>query len=133
VAAIRFHVDPSYLAELELCYVGEPVALVVAESRAIAEDAAGLVALDCEVLPAVLDPRAGLDRRSPKARYECTDNLVAHFVMTYGTVERAFAGAAHRVSEHFVIHKGGGHSIEARGVVARFDAAEDRLTVWDST
>ena len=40
VAAIRFHVDPCYLAESELTYVGEPVALVVAESRAVAEDAA---------------------------------------------------------------------------------------------
>src|SRR5438128_2534636 len=71
VSAIRFHVDPCYLAELELCYVGEPIALVVAENRAIAEDAASLVALDYEQLPAALDPRAGLDRRSPKARYEC--------------------------------------------------------------
>src|SRR5262249_39529555 len=43
------------------------------------------------------------------------------------------AGAAHRVSAHFRMHKGGGHSIEARGVVARFDPAEDLLTVWDST
>ena len=63
VPAIRFHVDPGYLAERELAYVGEPVALVVAESRAVAEDAAGLVALDIEPLPAVLDPRAGLGAR----------------------------------------------------------------------
>src|SRR5207245_2063735 len=46
---------------------------------------------------------------------------------------KAFAGAAHRFSERFRIHKGGGHSIEARGVVARFDPADDLLTVWDST
>src|SRR5215510_1423983 len=43
VAAIRFHVDPRYLADAELCYVGEPVALVVALCRAMAEDAATLV------------------------------------------------------------------------------------------
>ncbi len=133
VAAIRFHVDPSYLAEKELCYVGEPVALVVAESRAIAEDAASLVELDYEPLPAVLDPRAGLERDAPKARLDCPDNLVARWTMKYGDIEGAFASAAHRVSEHFRIHKGGGHSIEGRGVVARFDAAEHLLTVWDST
>jgi aerobic carbon-monoxide dehydrogenase large subunit len=133
VTAIRFHVDPCYLAENELCCVGEPVALVVAESRAIAEDAANLVALDTEPLPAILDPRAGLKRGAPKARLDCPDNLVAHWVVSYGDVERAFAGAALRVSAHFRMHKGGGHAIEARGVLARFDPQEDLLTVWDST
>jgi carbon-monoxide dehydrogenase large subunit len=133
VAAIRFHVDPSYLAERELCYVGEPVALIVAESRAVAEDAASMVELDYEPLPAVLDPCAGLARGAPKARLDCPDNLVAHWVVQYGDVEAAFASAAHRVSARFRIHKGGGHSIEARGVVARYDAVEDLLTVWDST
>jgi aerobic carbon-monoxide dehydrogenase large subunit len=133
VAAIRFHVDPSYLAENELAYVGEPVALVVAESRAIAEDAASLVALDLEPLPAVLEPCAGLERGAPKARLDCPDNLVAHWVVKYGDVDQAFAGAAHRISERFRMHKGGGHSIEARGVVARFDPVEDLLTVFDST
>src|SRR3954471_2817050 len=49
VSAIRFHVDPHSLAERELTYVGEPVALVVAESRAIAEDAAALVVLDYDL------------------------------------------------------------------------------------
>ena len=63
VAAIRHHVDPSWLAEKEMCFVGEPVAVVVAESRAIAEDAANLVALDYDELPAVLDPVAALDAR----------------------------------------------------------------------
>jgi carbon-monoxide dehydrogenase large subunit len=133
VAAIRFHVDPSYLAENEVTYVGEPVALVVAESRAVAEDAASLVVLDCEPLPAVLDPRAGLEPGSPKARLDCPDNLVAHWVVQYGEVERAFAGAAHRTAQTFRLHKGGGHSIETRGVVARFDPIEDLLTIWDST
>jgi len=133
LAALRFHVDPSYLAEQELCYVGEPVALVVAQNRAIAEDAASLVELDYEPLPAVLDPCAGLERGAPKARIDCPDNLVAHWVVQYGDVETAFANAAHRLSERFRIHKGGGHAIEARGVLARYDAVEDLLTVWDST
>jgi carbon-monoxide dehydrogenase large subunit len=133
VAAIRHHVDPCFLAERELCYVGEPVALVVAESRAIAEDAANAVVLDYEELPAVTDPCAGLEPGAPQARLDCADNLVAHWTVKYGDVDGAFAGAAHRVSERFRIHKGGGHSIEARGLVARFDVAEDLLTVWDST
>ena len=133
VPALRFHVDPCVLARQEVCYVGEPVALVVADSRQQAEDAAALVELDLRPLPAVLEPRAGLAPGAPKARLDCPDNLVAHWVLEYGEVEQAFAGAAHRMAEHFRIHKGGGHSIEARGVLARFDATDELLTVWDST
>jgi len=133
VPALRFHVDPCVLARQEVHYVGEPVALVVADSRQQAEDAAALVELDVRPLPAVLEPRAGLEPGAPKARLDCPDNLVAHWVVEYGDVERAFAGAVHRTSEHFRIHKGGGHSIEARGVLARFDATDELLTVWDST
>src|SRR5262249_32721264 len=91
--AIRFHVDPYALARDEVCYVGEPIALVVAESRRIAEDAAPLVALELEPLPAVADPRAGLERGAPRARLDWPDNLVAHWVVQYGDVEAAFAGA----------------------------------------
>ncbi len=75
VAAIRHHVDPSWLAETEMCFVGEPVAMVVAESRALAEDAASLVVLDYEELPAVTDPVAALAAGAPKARLDCADNL----------------------------------------------------------
>src|SRR5262245_4757280 len=133
VPAIRFHVDPCYLANSELCYVGEPVALVVAENRAVAEDAASLVVLDTEPLPVVIDPREGLKAGAPKARLDCPDNLEAHWVVAYGDVEAAFARSAHRVSQTFRINKGGGHAIEARGVVARFDQLENRLAVWDYT
>ncbi len=94
-AAIRFDVDPFCLARDETCYVGEPIALVVAESRRIAEDAARLVDLDLEPLPAVIDPCAGLEPGAPKTRLDCPDNLLAHWVVKYGDVARAFAGAAH--------------------------------------
>ena len=67
----------------------------------MAEDAASLVTLDYEPLPAVVDPRAGLEPGAPKARSECADNLVAHWTVQYGEVESAFAGAAHRISEAF--------------------------------
>ena len=133
IAALRFDVDPCYLAERELCYVGEPVALVIAESRALAEDAAALVVLDYEPLPPVLDPCDGLAAGAPKARLDRPDNLVAHWVAHYGDVDAAFARAPHRLAEHFRIHKGGGHAIETRGLTARYDPHEDLLTVWDST
>ena len=59
----------------------------------LAGDAAALVELDVRPLPAVLEPRAGLEPGAPKARLDCPDNLVAHWVVEYGDVERAFAGA----------------------------------------
>jgi len=69
--------------------------------------------------PAALSPtRATAWKRvSPKARLDCPDNLVAQWTVAYGDIDGAFASAAHRFTDHFRMHKGGGHSIEARGVV----------------
>ena len=119
--AIRFHVDPYVLAKDEVTYVGEPVAMVVADSRRIAEDALALVALDIETLPAVTDPVAGLEPGAPKTRQDCPDNLVARQSIDYGDVDGAFARAAHRIKERYRLHKGGGHSIETRGIAVRLD------------
>ena len=57
--AIRFDVDPYVLARDEVTYVGEPIALVIAGSRAIAEDAVRLIEIEAELRPAVIDPVAG--------------------------------------------------------------------------
>jgi carbon-monoxide dehydrogenase large subunit len=130
---LRFDVDPSCLAITEVCYVGEPVAMVVATSRRVAEDAAALVELDIEALPVVVDPVEGLQQGAPKARLSCPDNLVARTKVDYGDVDGAFAGAAHMVREQFRLNKGGGHPMEPRGVVARHDEITDQLTVWNST
>jgi aerobic carbon-monoxide dehydrogenase large subunit len=131
--AIRFDVDPIWLADDEVCHVGEPVAIVAVDGRPVAEDAPRLVALDIEQLAAVVDPFAAVATGAPRARLDCPDNLVARTAIDYGDVDKAFAGAAHRIAECFHLHKGGGHSIEPRGVLAKFDAAEQALTVWDGT
>ncbi len=119
--AVRFDADPFALARDEVCYVGEPLAVVIADTRAIAEDAAALVELDFETLPAVLDPAEGLEKNSPKARLDCPDNLVARHAIKYGDAAAGFKAAAHRVADRFRLNKGGGHSIEPRGVLARVD------------
>src|SRR5262249_46341979 len=97
--ALRFDVDPFCLVDRELTYVGEPVALVLAESRRVAEDAAALVLLDTDVLPASVDPRAGLAPGAAKARNDCSDNLVARQALKYGDFDRPFASAPVRVAE----------------------------------
>lgn len=131
--SIRFDVDPYVLSCDEVCHVGEPIALVLAESRHVAEDAIALIEVDIEPLPVVVDPRAGLEAGAPIARQDCPDNLVAAITAEYGDVDAAFDGAAHVISEKFHLHKGGGHSLEPRGVVAEWDDAARHLTVWDST
>ena len=131
-AAIRFQVDPYPLVRDELTYVGEPIAVVIAESRALAEDSLRLIEIDADPLPAVTDPVAGLVVGSPRARFDCPDNLVAQHVIKYGDVDAAFARAAHRIAMRFKLDKGGGHSLETRAVLAHFDA-DSALTIWVNT
>jgi carbon-monoxide dehydrogenase large subunit len=125
--------DRPALADGEVVHVGEPVAIVVAEDRYVAEDAAALVAVDYEPLPAVGDCRAALAHGAPPVHRGAAHNLLAEFDMGYGDVDGAFAGAAHVLRESLWQHRGGGHSIECRGTIARLEPAEDRLTVWTST
>jgi carbon-monoxide dehydrogenase large subunit len=121
------------LADGEVVHVGEPVAIVVADDRYIAEDAAALVAVDYEPLPAVGDCRAALAPGAPPVHRGAAHNLLAEFDMGYGDVAGAFAGAPHVLRESIWQHRGGGHSIECRGTVARYEPTEDLLTVWTST
>ncbi len=132
-AMLKFDVDPFWLAKEEVCYVGEPVAVVLADTRRAAEDAAALVYIEYESLPVVVDPRRGLLANSPLARLDCASNLVAQTKVSYGEVDQAFLNAPHQLSQLFTLNKGGGHSIEPRGVVAVFDRFEKKLKVWDST
>ena len=130
---VREIVDPYVLAKDEVCHVGEAVAVVIADDPYTAEDAAALVDVDYSPLPAVADCRAALAEGAPTARAECGSNLVGHFVMEYGDCDAAFAGAAHVFRETLFQHKGLGHAIECRGVIARHDPIEDLLTVWSGT
>lgn len=133
--------SPSYRQELhrpvlagdEITHVGEPIAVVVAETRYLAEDAVQLIAVDYEPLPAVEDCRRALAPDAPPVHRNAAHNLVAEFVMGYGDVEAAFAGAAHVFRETLWQHRGGGHALECRGNVAIHDPLEDRLTLWSST
>jgi carbon-monoxide dehydrogenase large subunit len=126
-------VTPYPLAKDEVCFVGEAVAVVIANSRALAEDATVLVAVDYEPLPAMADCRAGLKPGAPLARRGHKSNLMLEIKQAYGDVAAAFAGAPHRVSVNLKQHRGGAHSIEGRGALAVFDQNEARLTLWSST
>ncbi len=121
------------LAIDEVVHVGEPVAIVVADDRYVAEDGAALVEIEYDPLPAVADCCAALAPGAPVVHRGAPHNLLAEFRMGYGDADAAFAKAAHVFSESLWQHRGGSHSIECRGAVAAYDAIEDRLTLWSST
>jgi carbon-monoxide dehydrogenase large subunit len=125
--------DRPILAAGEVVHVGEAIAFVVAEDRYIAEDAASLVEIDYEPLPAAVDCREALSPGAPLVHSRSPHNVVAEFSMNFGDVGGAFAGAAHVFRESLWQHRGGSHSMECRGAVAHHDAIDDRLTVWSST
>jgi carbon-monoxide dehydrogenase large subunit len=121
------------LAREEVCYVGEAVAVVIAESRYVAEDAAAQVAIDYDVLPAVSDCRDAIKPDAPRAHADLDDNVAAVVRMQHGDVDAAFAGAPHVFEETMWLHRGGGMAMETRAVTASHDPAGDMLTVWSST
>jgi carbon-monoxide dehydrogenase large subunit len=124
---------PYSLASEETHYVGEPVAVVVADSRYIAEDAAALVTADYDPLPAVSDCIAAIVPGSPTAHCGAASNIAARLPISHGDSDVAFAAASHVVRERIKIHRGGPFFIECRGLVATHDAAADVFTVYISS
>ncbi|HJS62753.1 MAG TPA: xanthine dehydrogenase family protein molybdopterin-binding subunit [Pseudolabrys sp.] len=121
------------LADKEVCHVGVPIAVVVAVSRGIAEDAAAVVAVEYEQLPAVADWRDALNPGSPRVHSGAPNNLVASLHQRFGAIEEIFARADHVLSQRFEVHRGGCHSMETRGVMATVDSNDGGLTIWSST
>ncbi|GAA3107697.1 xanthine dehydrogenase family protein molybdopterin-binding subunit [Pseudonocardia yunnanensis] len=114
-------------------FVGEPVAVVIAVSRHVAEDALELIDVEYDVLPAVSSTGAALADGAPLVHEELDSNVAVHVIQTAGDPDAALAAAPHRLRERFTVARGGGHSMETRGVVGSFDAATGQLTVWDTT
>ena len=114
-------------------YVGEPVAMVLADSLAIVEDAREEVDVDYEVLPSVGDTMAAVDTDAARLYDDWPDNVAASFETQMGDVEAAFAQADVLVAERFRIGRLFGCPIEGRGVLAEWDDARGELTVWDPT
>lgn len=121
------------LAVDEVCYVGQALAIVIADNRYLAEDALAAIEVEYEVLPAVSDVRAALAEGAPRAHIDLENNVVSQFVMNYGDVETAFASAPHIFREELWQHRGGGMAMETRGVLAQADVTSGGLTLWSST
>jgi carbon-monoxide dehydrogenase large subunit len=124
---------PYALADREAVYAGEPIAMVIADSRYLAEDGASLVEVDYEPLPAVADCAAAIKPGSPLAHADGKSNIAARVPITVGDADAAFAKAAHVVAERIFIHRGGPFFMECRGLVANYDAIADSYTVYISS
>ncbi|MBI1737466.1 MAG: xanthine dehydrogenase family protein molybdopterin-binding subunit [Candidatus Rokubacteria bacterium] len=111
-------------------YVGEPVAMVVAEDRAVAEDAAARVAIEYDMLDAVVRvERAAEDR--VLVHEAAGSNVATSYTAARGDVDAAFARAEYTRRETFRCHRHTAVPLETRGLVAEWDAG--RLTVWGAT
>jgi 2-furoyl-CoA dehydrogenase large subunit len=113
-------------------FVGEPVALVVARTRYLAEDAAEAVVVQYEPLPAVVDVERALDPDAPVLHEAVGSNLAGHRRLVYGDPDRAFAEADVVISERFRYPKYGSTPIETYGVIARWDPLEQSYTIWSN-
>ena len=121
------------LAHDKVRHVGEAVAIIVAESRDQAEDAAERVTWDLEELPAVVDPEAALRPDSPIVHDRFQTNLIGAFSVGRGDVDAALAGAPHRLRRRFYHHRYAAVPMECRGVVSAYDPRTDSATIWSST
>jgi aerobic carbon-monoxide dehydrogenase large subunit len=120
------------LARDRVRYVGEPVALVVAEDRYVAEDAAERVVVDYDALAAVVAATDAIADRVLVHEASGT-NVATRYRVSRGDPDAAFAAAAYIRRERFRCHRHSGVPIEPRGLVATWDAATGRLTVLGAT
>ena len=121
------------LAHDKVRHVGEAMAIVVAESRDQAEDAAERVTWDLEEVPAVVDPEAALRPDSPIVHDRFQTNLIGTFSVGRGNVDAALAQALHRLQRRFYHHRYAAVPMECRGVVSAYDPRTDAATIWSST
>lgn len=117
------------LARDRVVYVGEPIALVVADSRYFAEDAADLVEIDYDTLDPVVDVNAAL-RGDILLHPAHKTNVATQFKVSRGDVAAAQARATYKRRERFNIHRHSGVPLETRGMVVEWDEATQRMRVW---
>ncbi|HKW63229.1 MAG TPA: xanthine dehydrogenase family protein molybdopterin-binding subunit [Candidatus Acidoferrum sp.] len=121
------------LATERVYFVGHPVAVVVARDRYLARDAADLIEVDYEVLPAVADPEKALGPGAPAVHPEWPDNIAFTFHQEGGEVDKVFAAADVVVKQRIISQRLIPMAMETRGVVAEWRGADRQLNLYTST
>jgi carbon-monoxide dehydrogenase large subunit len=121
------------IASEEAVYAGEPVAIVIAEDRYLADDAAQLVVVDYEPLPAVMDLEKAMAPGSPLVKSDRPDNIGWDAAFPSGDIDAAFAEAEVIVKERIGQQRLFPTAMETRGCVADWTPFDNRVTLWTST
>ena len=115
-------------------HVGDTVAMVVAESLGTARDAAELIDIDYEPLPAVVETEHALDPGQPQVWDEAPSNLAFDWAIgDAAAVDRALATARHRIALDIVNNRVVANSMEPRGAIGQYDPGDETYTLWSST
>ena len=121
------------LAKGKVRHVGEPLAVVLAQSRYLAEDALADIAVELDPLPAIVDLEKAGAETSARVHEDVRGNIAAHVRQSRGNYAAARARADHIIARRFRYDHGASSPIETRGIVANWDARGNQLTVWDTT
>ena len=120
------------IAKDKVRYVGEPIAVVVAETQALAEDALEAIAVDVAPLPALPDRHAAASGAA--LLFEATgSNRAVSYSVSFGDADAAFAKAEYTRRESFRCHRLTGVPLETRGLIAEWDAAKEKLSIFGAT
>jgi 2-furoyl-CoA dehydrogenase large subunit len=129
VVGVKAPVECWPMAVGRVRYVGEPVAMVVASDRYLAEDAVDLIEVQYRVRPAVVDPLAALESDAPILHDGFAGNVASDRTFRYGNPEQAFDQAAHRISIDIRYPRNSCTPIETYGVIAEYEASDDAFDV----
>src|ERR1700744_1899672 len=129
VVGVKAPVECWPIAVGRVRYVGEPVAIVVATDRYLAEDAVDLIEVQYQPRPAVVDPLTALRADAPVLHDGFNGNVASDRTFRYGNPEQAFASAAHRISIDISYPRNSCTPIETYGLVADYDPGEDAYDV----
>jgi carbon-monoxide dehydrogenase large subunit len=114
-------------------YVGDAVAVVVAESDYQAYDALELIDVDYEALPAVTNPQKAAASEAPQLHKDIPNNLAFHWTVAGGDIDAAFSSAGVVVRDRIIQQRLIPTAMETRGAVAQFTPATGELTLWNTT
>ncbi len=125
-------VEHPLLADGFVRYVGQPIAVVIAEDRYLARDAAAEVEVDIDPAPAVVDVEAALAPNAPRVYAELPDNVCSRLGAENPMADQLFAAAAGTVKLRLVNQRVAPVSMEPRAVLAQWDEGQQKLTMWTS-
>ena len=122
------------LAVGKACHVGDPVAVVIAETLAQAKDAAEKVLIDYEVLPSVVDPAKAAGKGAPQIHDIAPHNTIYNWHLgDHDATAAAFKAAKHVTKLEFVNNRLVPNAMEPRAALAEYDSGNESLTLWNAT